>query len=135
LPSDSAGRAPEGKEPKSFLYENGCNPLPHNSSTPEQCSFSETSDRNSSPHQGPGAPSEPIEGPQYIQQVLFEIQQRRQRERAAPKPNLKDLKSAEFIARKQAQAERMRQYLESGDPILMAEAMQWFAANPNALQE
>jgi hypothetical protein len=33
----------------------------------------------------------------------------------------------------QAQVERMRRYLQSGDPILMAEAIAWSQLNPGML--
>ncbi|KAM3099075.1 hypothetical protein ACKFKF_15665 [Phormidesmis sp. 146-12] len=72
-----------------------------------------------------------LEGIRYVQQILFEIQEQNQADREAAKQTQgKPCKREEAKA---AQIQRMQQYWDSGDPILIAEAQQWASSNPGIL--
>jgi len=68
-----------------------------------------------------------LAGVQYVQQVLFEIKASRKATQDAVRlvqsqSQQEQLKSETAERRQQ---ERMQQFLDSGDPILMAEAIVW----------
>jgi hypothetical protein len=67
--------------------------------------------------------------PRWIQMVLWEIQREKAIARTAVSPTQRQL-SNRAVAHQQAQAERMQAYLESGDPILIAEAQRQLTGPP-----
>ncbi|AFY71995.1 hypothetical protein Pse7367_3770 (plasmid) [Thalassoporum mexicanum PCC 7367] len=67
-----------------------------------------------------------------IRQVLQDIQSRQQEEKR--QLELQPQKSApELKLSRSRQSEKMRQFMASGDPILIAEAQTWLQSNPNQL--
>ncbi|KAM3089844.1 hypothetical protein ACKFKG_32135 [Phormidesmis sp. 146-35] len=74
-----------------------------------------------------------LEGIRYVQQILFEIQEQSQADREAAKQTPIQGKLCKREEAKAAQIQRMQQYWDSGDPILMAEAQQWASSNPGIL--
>lgn len=140
----ASGAAIEGS-PKSLLLEND-----GNSPTSDDCrNFSvidrssidgnSLSDKESSVHTSSNSSihsseqQEELEGIRYVQQILFEIQERNQTDRAAAKQAPIQGKQRKQEGARAAQSQRMQQYWDSGDPILMAEAQQWALANPGIL--
>jgi hypothetical protein len=64
--------------------------------------------------------------------VLQDIQSRRQEEKR--QLELQPQKTEpELELSRSRQSEKMRQFMESGDPILIAEAQTWFQSNPSQL--
>lgn len=70
--------------------------------------------------------------PRWIQMVLLEIERGKAIARTVVSPPQRQL-SNRAVAHQQAQAERMRAYLESGDPILIAEAQRQTIGPPPLL--
>jgi len=142
---DCARGAPTEGNPKSLLLENDGNSPTSNScrdfsvidrssidgnSLPNKESSVHTSSNSSicsSEQQGE------LEGIRYVQQILFEIQERSQVDRAAAKQVPIQGKQRKQEEARTAQIQRMQQYWDSGDPILMAEAQQWARSNPGIL--
>lgn len=65
----------------------------------------------------------------HIQQAIASAHASRQAAAATRYARLVEAQQQRAAAVQKAYAERMVQYLESGDPILMAEALQWLQAN------
>ena len=142
---DCARGATTEKSPKSLLQgndgnsptSNGCRDFSvldrssiDGNSLPDQESslhISSNSSIHSSEQQGE------LEGIRYVQQILFEIQERSQADRSAARQvPIQDKQRKQEEARA-ARIQRMQQYWDSGDPILMAEAQRWVTANPGIL--
>ncbi|MDX2100033.1 MAG: hypothetical protein SFW36_19840 [Leptolyngbyaceae cyanobacterium bins.59] len=73
----------------------------------------------------------PLKGPQDIRQLLLQIQERQKIERSH-RQQMQPVSMAFPQRSEKAQTsylERMERYLESNDPILVAEASAWFRAN------
>jgi hypothetical protein len=70
--------------------------------------------------------AEVVQGVHHIQQILSEIRERAQAEREAARLRLEQRASAPITTDIAASREELKQrYLQSGDPILMAEAQRW----------
>jgi len=77
-----------------------------------------------------------LNGPRDVQRLLFEMQDRFQAERTyrrAALLNGKASDSPEDRRARDAMVARMRGFLESGDRILMGEAIAWAKQNPGLL--
>jgi hypothetical protein len=82
---------------------------------------------------GSGFDAESVQGLQFVQKTLADIQAQREARREAS--NLAWQRQQE-IKRQASNAkliERMQQFLSSGDPILVAEALAWAEINPGVL--
>ncbi|WP_181357534.1 hypothetical protein [Stenomitos frigidus] len=140
----SAAGAPIEGNPKSLLSDND-----GNSRSSESLSDSLESDRSStdgnslpakeaSDHVSADASIQPVEehegleGIRYVRQVLAAIQERHQASREAAKLPVQAQQRKQKDTRA-AQMQRMQQYWDSGDRILMAEAQRWAIANPGVL--
>ncbi|MGA7935348.1 MAG: hypothetical protein WCA35_17495, partial [Kovacikia sp.] len=78
--------------------------------------------------------SEPLQGVQYVQQAVFNIKASRKAFYEASQLAQSQHQHNRSEAAEQRQIARMQQFLDSGDRILMAEAMAWAQANPGVLQ-
>jgi hypothetical protein len=97
---------------------------------------SEPSSKSNSSNLSPSddATSEPPQDVQYVQQVLLDIraqQEARQEAFRMANEQRQRIKQEAVEARIVA---RMRQFLDSGDPILVAEALAWAQVNPGVLE-
>ncbi|WP_051463993.1 hypothetical protein [Leptolyngbya sp. PCC 6406] len=117
-----AAPSPEGHT--SLLDQNSCNGLPEK-------------DPSSRENQNPG-----VESCNEAQIPLFDIESAiaaakdQQKQAAAQRQaQLESHRQQQAAASQQAHIARMRQYLASGDPILMAEALQWLQAHPDRLND
>jgi hypothetical protein len=142
---DCARGAPTEGSPKSLLLENDGNSPTSNGCRDFSVINRSSIDGNSLSDKEPNVYTnsnssihlsehqEQFEGIRYVQQILFEIQERSQTDRVAAKqaPNQSRQRNQEEA--RVAQIQRMQQYWDSGDPILMAEAQQWAIANPGIL--
>lgn len=84
----------------------------------------------SAPHHA----SEALHPSQSIQQTLLTIQAQREAFREAAQMAQLQRDQIKAQVAEQRQIARMQQFLDSGDPILMAEAMAWAQVNPNVLR-
>ena len=75
-----------------------------------------------------------LQGSQYIQQVLFRVCAQQEAFQEATRLTHAQHQQIKSEALQRRQIQRMQQFLESGDPILMAEAMAWAQVNPGVLQ-
>ena len=75
------------------------------------------------------------QGVQFVQQVLGEIQARREAVQEAAREARSHYQRTQAAAATQRQIDRMQQFLASGDPILMAEAMAWLQVNAGLLPD
>jgi len=85
----------------------------------------------SDPHQ---EASQPPSGIHFVQQVLLEIQAYQEAFQEASQQAQAQHQRIKAEAEEQRQTARMQQFLRSGDPILVAEAMAWAQLNPGILQ-
>lgn len=142
---DCAGGAPIEESPKSLLLKNDGNNPTSKSFKDSLESDRSLTDGNSllakevsefvsadSQSYSPDQQGE-LEGIRYVQQILFEIQERSQADREAAKQSPSQGKPRKHEESRAAQIQRMQRYWDSGDPILMAEAQQWASANPGIL--
>jgi hypothetical protein len=74
-------------------------------------------------------PSKPMPGLQYVQQVLGNIKASRKVIHEASRLSHCQHQQLKSEAAQQRQTARMQQFLASGDPILVAEAMTWLQVN------
>lgn len=129
--------------PKSLLAQNDGNHSTNRDFTDFLRGDRSSTDGNSPPDQevsglaNQDSPISPVEQPEagvrYVQQILFKIQEQRQAEREQVKQRpLREQQPRQEEVRA-AQVQRMQQYWDSGDPILMAEAQRWAVANPGVL--
>lgn len=77
--------------------------------------------------------AETLQAAQHVQQTLFDIQAQQEAFREASLMAHAQRNQIKAQAAERRQIARMQQFLESGDPILMAEAMAWAQVNPNVL--
>jgi hypothetical protein len=90
---------------------------------------------NTSTHAGDRrSAAQPIRGVQYVQQVLCNIKASQKTLQDASRLAQTQYQWVKSEAAQQRQIARMQQYLESGDPILVAEAIAWAQVNPGVLQ-
>ncbi|MDX2098572.1 MAG: hypothetical protein SFW36_12410 [Leptolyngbyaceae cyanobacterium bins.59] len=68
-----------------------------------------------------------------VQQALFEIKAAQEARQAAVLMAYEQQQHIKRQASEARQVARMQQFLDSGDPILMAEAIAWAAVNPGVL--
>jgi hypothetical protein len=83
-------------------------------------------------------PSEPVDFPAGaggIQSMLFDVRAWLETSREAAREAGEQQMRIRAEAQQQAYVERMQGFLESGDPILMAEASAWAEINPGVLNE
>ncbi|MBM0744868.1 hypothetical protein JOY44_25450 (plasmid) [Phormidium sp. CLA17] len=69
----------------------------------------------------------------YVQQVLFEIKASQEARLAAVQMAYEQQQQIKRQASESRHVARMQQFLDSGDPILMAEAIAWAQVNPGVL--
>ncbi len=69
----------------------------------------------------------------YVQQVLFEIKAAQEVRQAAIQVAYEQRQQLKRQASEARQVARMQQFLDSGDPILVAEAIAWAAVNSGVL--
>lgn len=69
----------------------------------------------------------------YVQQALFEIKAAQEARQAAVQIAYEQQQQINRQASELRQIARMQQFLDSGDPILMAEAIAWAQVNPGVL--
>ncbi|XHX79476.1 MAG: hypothetical protein RBJ76_05970 [Stenomitos frigidus ULC029] len=137
--------APIERNPKSLLPKNDGNSLTSGSFEDSLECDGTSIDGNSLPAKEPGdrvsadatvqspEQQENLEGIRYVQQVLLTIQERRQTDREAAKQSPVQAQQRRQKDTRALQTQRMQQYWDSGDPILMAEAQRWARANPGVL--
>ncbi|GAB4379748.1 MAG: hypothetical protein Kow00121_34520 [Elainellaceae cyanobacterium] len=87
-------------------------------------------DSNSSVH---SSSTQPLQGVQYVQQALFNIKASRDAFQEATRIAQLQRQRIKSEAAIQRQIDRMQQFLDSGDPVLVAEAMAWAQVNPGIL--
>jgi hypothetical protein len=68
---------------------------------------------------------QPVAGVQYVQQVLFDLKRHLKASQTGSRLPLTQTPSNPNTAYQTAQIKRMQRFLESGDPILIAEAQSW----------
>jgi hypothetical protein len=78
--------------------------------------------------------SELLQEAQYVQQALFSIQAQQEAFQEAVRITQAQRQRIKSEAAEQRHIDRMQQFLDSGDPILVAEAMAWTQVNPGVLQ-
>ena len=78
--------------------------------------------------------SEPPQGLQYVQQVLFQIRAQQEAFQEATRLTRTQQQQIKSEVAQRRQIQQMQQFLESGDPILVAEAMAWAQMNPGVLK-
>ena len=86
-------------------------------------------DGNPLPEEG----SEPLKGVQFVQQTLADIQAQQAARRAASQMAGQRQQAIKREASNTKVVERMWQFLNSDDPILVAEALAWAEINPGVL--
>lgn len=91
----------------------------------------DTGNDSSNPYQ---ETSQSPSGIQFVQQVLLEIQACKEAFQEASQQAQAQHQRIKAEAEGQRQIARMQQFLNSGDPILVAEAMAWAEINPGTLQ-
>jgi hypothetical protein len=74
------------------------------------------------------------QGVQYVQQALFNVKACQEAFQEAARLAQMQHEQIKSEAAEQRQIARMQQFLDSGDPILMAEAMAWAQVNPGVLR-
>lgn len=73
------------------------------------------------------------QGIQYVQQVLFDLKAQQEARQEASRLAQQHHQRIKREASQTKYVERMQHYLDSGDPILMAEALAWAQVNPGIL--
>ncbi len=93
-----------------------------------------TNDSNSSTNSGRPPALELLQGVRYVQQALFGIQAQQEAFQEATRLTQAQRQRIKSEAAERRQIDRMQQFLDSCDPILVAEAMAWAQVNPGVLQ-
>ena len=75
-----------------------------------------------------------LRGVEYVQQVLFNVKAQQEAFQEAARIAQTQHQRIKSEAAERRQVTRMQQFLTSGDPILVAEAMAWAQVNPGVLQ-
>jgi hypothetical protein len=83
----------------------------------------------------PLADSPPLPGVQYVQQALLDMQAAQEALQEAARQAQVNQERLRAEAANQRHMARMQRFLDSGDPILVAEAMAWAQVNPGILEE
>jgi hypothetical protein len=73
---------------------------------------------------------DPMQGPRYIQQILLDIRAWRAAQKEAMYSSVQQQPSIQQEALQAQHIARMQRFLDSDDPILVAEALAWARANP-----
>jgi hypothetical protein len=82
---------------------------------------------------GDDSASDSLQGVEYVQQVLFNIKAQQEAFQEAARIAQTQHQRIRSEAAERRQVSRMQQFLASGDPILVAEAMAWAQVNPGVL--
>jgi hypothetical protein len=77
---------------------------------------------------------EALQGLQYVQQALFQIRAQQEAFQEAARLTHAQHQQIKSEGAQRRQIKQMQQFLESGDPILIAEAMAWAQVNPGVLK-
>ncbi len=77
--------------------------------------------------------SESVQGVQFVQKMLADIQAQREAQREASEIAWQHQQQIKRQASNAKLVDRMQQFLTSGDPILIAEALAWAEINPGVL--
>ncbi len=105
------------------------NPSPSNSSSDSTAQSQLELDGNPSLDKG----SEPLSGVQFVQQTLVDIQAQQAVRREASQIAGQRQQAIRREASNARVVDRMRRFLNSNDPILIAEALAWAEINPGVL--
>ncbi|HEY9658971.1 MAG TPA: hypothetical protein V6C65_11000 [Allocoleopsis sp.] len=119
--------------PSLFLYTDGDNP-PHKPFSDRSASNTLQNASNPSIHPDHPTTPESLEGLQFVQQALLNLTASQEAFNEAAKLAQAQHHRIKAQAAEQQQIVRMQQFLESGDPILVAEALAWAQVNPDVLQ-
>ncbi|MGJ3250805.1 MAG: hypothetical protein ACFE0J_06705 [Elainellaceae cyanobacterium] len=84
--------------------------------------------------QSDGRVSENVQGLQYVKHALVDAQAERDARQEASRLAWQHHQRIKLEAAERRQIARMQQYLDSDDPILIAEAVAWAQVNPGVLQ-
>ena len=135
--SDGVEDASNWLSPSSLLSTLGGDSLPSKVSSDFNASDTAANDSNSNDDHSVDnqvvSASEPLQGSQYIQQVLFRVRAQQEAFQEATRLTHAQHQQIKSEVAQRQQIQRMQQFLESGDPILMAEAMAWAQVNPGVL--
>ncbi|MBD2068928.1 hypothetical protein H6F93_15595 [Leptolyngbya sp. FACHB-671] len=133
---DCAGGESNWLSPPSLLITNdGDNPS-HQASSDFTPSTPSPEVSNFSPDANAHASSpEPTSGVQYVQEALRNIRASQEAFQEAIRLAQSQQERIRSEAAQQRQIARMQQFLESGDPILVAEAVAWAQVNPGVLRD
>jgi hypothetical protein len=91
-------------------------------------------DSNPSVSSGYSSDSKLLSGVEYLQQALFDIQAQQSAIQEATRLTSAQHQQIRSEAADRRQIDRMQKFLDSGDPILVAEAMSWAQVNSGILQ-
>jgi len=127
--SDCAGGASDCHSLTSLLPSADGNDLPANASSDSISQIQPELDGNSSSEQC----SEPLGSVQFVQQTLADIQAQQAARREASQIAGQRQQQIKRQASNAKLVARMQQFLTSGDPILVAEALAWADINPGVL--
>ncbi len=123
--------------PPSLLSENGSNALPGGTLSNHTGHKARPTDGNMALSQSASRSdllSETNQGKGHVQPPHLDRQTWLETSREAVRSAQQQVTQIRQEARQAARRAQMQQYLESGDPILMAEALAWAAINPGVLQ-
>ena len=121
--------------PTSLLSATGSNvPSDKASSDLTHSNVSTNASNSSTDAEADFSATDPLEGVQYVQQALFNIRASQEAFQEAARLAQSQHQRIKSEAAQQRQIARMQQFLGSGDPILIAEAMAWAQVNPGVLQ-
>jgi hypothetical protein len=131
---DCVGDASNWLSPPSLLSTNGGD-NPSSQALSDRPAFNISfSDSNSAVSSGHFSAPGSLLGVQGIQQGLFSMKAQQEAFQEATRLTNGQHQQMKSEAAEQRQIERMQRFLDSGDPILVAEAMAWVQVNPGVLQ-
>jgi hypothetical protein len=121
--------------PTSLLSTDGGNcPSDKASSDSVDSNLLQNAGNSSVNSEGHSSSSNSLPGAQYIQQALFNIRASQDAVQEATRIARSQQQRIQSQAAQQRYVARMQQFLNSGDPILVAEAIAWAQLNPDVLQ-
>ena len=132
---DCVAGASNWHSPPSLLSTNGGDNLHDKASSDRTGSETPSDASNSSIHPDVHSlSSQSLQEVQYVQQALFNIRASQEAFHEAARIARSHQHRIRSEAAVQRQIDRMQQFLASGDPILVAEAMAWAQVNPGVLE-
>lgn len=132
---DCVSDASNWHSPPSLLPITDGDNSPSNGSTDRADQNQHSMGSNSSSHSAVSdATSNPPQSAQVIQQVLFDIKVQQETRQEAIRMAYQQQQRIKQEASQAKMVNRMQQFLASGDPILVAEALAWAKVNPGILK-